>query len=75
MAHIPLMEDQDSELGDAPSYDDVENGTSFLFRTEKSIDHEKAVAHAHVSIRMGEFSLLLNMCQYTFYIVINLNFI
>lgn len=56
MAHIPLMEDQDSELGDIPSYEDVQNngdGTSFFFRTEKSIDHEKAVANAHVSIRLG----------------------
>jgi len=66
MAHIPLMEDQDSELGDAPSYDDVQNGTSFLFRTEKSIDHEKAVAHAHVSIRMGFLRKVLGILSFQF---------
>ncbi|KAE9553308.1 hypothetical protein FO519_003474 [Halicephalobus sp. NKZ332] len=69
MAHIPLMEDQDSELGDAPSYEDVrnsQNGTSFFFRSEKSMDHERAVANAHVAIRMGFLRKVLGILSFQF---------
>lgn len=56
MAHIPLMNDQDPEIGEAPNYDDVRNnGDTFFFRTKQNIENENAVKYAHVSIRMGKF--------------------
>uniref|UniRef100_A0AC34QGQ4 Uncharacterized protein n=2 Tax=Panagrolaimus sp. JU765 TaxID=591449 RepID=A0AC34QGQ4_9BILA len=69
MAHIPLMSDQDAEMGDVPTYEEVQNsqnGTSFLFRSTKQTEQEKAVAQAHVSIRLGFLRKVLGILGFQF---------
>ena len=56
MANIPLMSEQDLEEGDLPTYEDTQtqkNNASFFFPNSKVLEHEAAVAQAHVTIRLG----------------------
>lgn len=58
MANIPLMSEQDLEDNDLPTYEDTQNdknSTNFFFANPKVVEHEAAVANAHVTIRLGTF--------------------
>jgi FtsH-binding integral membrane protein len=69
MAHIPLMSEQDLEEGDLPTYEDTQNQKNngqHYFPASKTVEHEAAVAQAHVTIRLGFLRKVFGILSFQF---------